>query len=295
MVIATICLLLPLLTGIIVTLSTAKKKRVEALLLHHLYKKQHFPHSLSEISTEKFLTLCHMAQQKNRCLTSIKDAQQNASAIPLTFDDGFASIYHCALPILQEFSFSATIYITTAHLSGLNSRDVYSHPKLTSLQIKELHNKGFEIGSHTITHRALTLLDNEEVRMELANSKKSLEKIIGSTITSLAFPLGLWNERVLALAKECGYNHFSIYNYHSKAKNRKEITPVTAIYPFDSPNDIQEKLTGNPSKSQSFLRAGIIPHFAKGSPLASFSEAYNPLRFFDRFDLVQKEKTQKKK
>lgn len=286
MVIAIISMTLPLLIGIIITLFVPTKRQCKALLLHNIYNRQRVPHSLSEISEKKLRSLCLIATNNNVRLTSIQKSLKGEKSIPLTFDDGFISVYEKALPILQEHSFSATIYVTTAHLSNQKSKDVYSHPKMSTEMLLELHQKGFEIGSHTVTHRALTLLSDDEVKEELRESKRIIERIVQAPVTSLAFPLGLWNERVLKLAKECGYVHFSAYNYHNKIGERPEITPVTAIYPFDSEYDMRVKLVDGSLRSQSLLRSRIIPHFAKGSPLASFSEAYNPLRFFDRFHLL---------
>lgn len=284
MVIAIISIILPLLIGLIITICLPARNDCKALLLHHIYSTQSIPRSLSEISIEKLQQLCEIAREEQSPLCSLRDAPKNNKCTPLTFDDGFVSVYEKALPILQKYSFSATIYVTTAHLSNQKSKDVYGHPKMSDKMIKHLHLQGFEIGSHTVTHRALTLLSDELIREELNTSKQTLEKIIKAPVSTLAFPLGLWNERVLSIAKECGYTSFSIYNYHNRAQNRPEITPVTAIYPFDSQKDMKNKVRGGTKRAQGLLRARIIPHFAKGSPLASFSKAYSPLRFFDRFN-----------
>lgn len=288
MVIATICLLLPLLVGLIALQFQEKNRVPQTLLLHHITPNGKRPKSLSEISQKLLNELCVQAQRASLSLTTLSASKTNSNSRALTFDDGFSSIYSEALPILTQYNFKATLYITTGHLQNLKTNDVYSHEKLNRRQITELYQAGFEIGSHTVTHRALTLLSDKDICFELTESKKILEEITENPIELLAFPLGLWNERVLSLAKECGYTKFTAYNYHNKIKNRNEISPVTAIYPFDSANDIKQKLLGTSRKDQAFCRSKIIPHFAKGSPLASFSKAYNPLRFFDAFDTVEK-------
>lgn len=288
MVIATICLLLPLLIGFIALQIQKKNHDADALLLHHITPKGKLPKSLSEISQEQLKKLCIQTKENSLILNTLTASESSPNNRALTFDDGFTSIYSEAFPLLSQFDFKATLFITTGHLQNQKTNDVYGHEKLNRQQIRELFQAGFEIGSHTVTHRALTLLSDEDIRLELSESKKILEEIVESSIELLAFPLGLWNERVLSIAKECGYSRFTIYNYHNKSKHRDEITPVTAIYPFDSTHDMQQKLLGTSKKDHAFCRSRIIPQFAKGSPLASFSRAYNPLRFFDAFDAIEK-------
>ena len=41
-----------------------------------------------------------------------------ARPVLLTFDDGFADFYTEALPLLQQYSFVATLYVTTAFING---------------------------------------------------------------------------------------------------------------------------------------------------------------------------------
>lgn len=264
------------------------KSPAQGLLLHHIYNKKRAPRSLSEISTTMLEQLCAIAQEESITLSTLENAHKK-DHLPLTFDDGFTSIYTKALPVLEKYQIKASLFITTGHLSKQTVHDVYGNQTyLSKEQIQELHQKGFHIGSHTVTHRALTLLPDEEVYTELRESRRILEEIVKSPVTSLAFPLGLWNHRILAIAKSVGYKSFTVYNYHNKAKTASDITAVTALYPFDNEDDIREKVTEFRAWSNAKARAAIIPHFAKGSPLASFSKKYNPLYFFDNFNSLKK-------
>ena len=64
-------------------------------------------------------------------------------------------------------------------------------------EIKHLSDNGFEIGSHTLTHPALTRIDKERFEQELAESKKQLEEEYDIIITSLAFPYHDYDKEVL--------------------------------------------------------------------------------------------------
>lgn len=61
---------------------------------------------------------------------------------------------------------------------------------LTSRQVKELAERGVEIGGHTVAHTILTTLDDERALEEIATGKRQLEAIIGKPVTSFAYPNG---------------------------------------------------------------------------------------------------------
>ena len=72
-------------------------------------------------------------------------------------------------------------------------------------EIKDLSNNNFEIGSHGITHQKLTDFDNDNLRTELADSKKEIENNIGKTIEVLSYPYGRSDDKVRRSATSCGY------------------------------------------------------------------------------------------
>jgi len=72
-------------------------------------------------------------------------------------------------------------------------------------QIKELRNAGMIIGSHGMTHRILTVLNEKELDYELGESKKILENELGSEINNLSIPRGFCNKKVIEKAKKLQY------------------------------------------------------------------------------------------
>lgn len=64
------------------------------------------------------------------------------------------------------------------------------------------------IGAHTVTHCQLSALTQEEVRRELAESRRVLETELGRSVNHLAYPFGgksAAGPREYEIAKECGY------------------------------------------------------------------------------------------
>lgn len=84
----------------------------------------------------------------------------------LSFDDGNKSDLTNVAPVLVEHGFGATFFITEG-LGFLDSADGGDY--LTWPDVRSLHEHGFEIGNHTKSHPAMSTLDVEQLRAELAH------------------------------------------------------------------------------------------------------------------------------
>lgn len=119
-------------------------------------------------------------------------------AIILTFDDGYIDFYYNAYPILKEFNFSATVFIPT----GLMDQGPY----LRWSQIKDMQSSGLiSYGAHTIHHYSLTSISNDQVWIEISESKKVLEEKLGIPINFMSYPTGTSNSSVANLTQKAGY------------------------------------------------------------------------------------------
>jgi peptidoglycan/xylan/chitin deacetylase (PgdA/CDA1 family) len=75
-------------------------------------------------------------------------------------------------------------------------------------EVKQLSAAGYTIGSHTMSHPVLSLLENDDkVREEFMRSGKFIKNNCGKFPETIAYPLGIANERIMKLAKECGYTY----------------------------------------------------------------------------------------
>ncbi|MCZ6636201.1 MAG: polysaccharide deacetylase family protein [bacterium] len=82
--------------------------------------------------------------------------------VVLTFDDGVKSQATFAAPLLKQYGFNATFYIT----EGLNFLDKKTR-YMTWEEVKTLHDEGFEIGNHTRHHKNVTTQSREELQADL--------------------------------------------------------------------------------------------------------------------------------
>jgi peptidoglycan/xylan/chitin deacetylase (PgdA/CDA1 family) len=70
-----------------------------------------------------------------------------------------------------------------------------------------LHERGHEIGSHTVTHPLLPQLGESELRREVENSKRALEDWLGAPVRGFCYPNGDGDPRVAAAVASAGYQY----------------------------------------------------------------------------------------
>lgn len=72
--------------------------------------------------------------------------------------------------------------------------------------LRQLHNAGYTIGSHTHTHSMLGTIENAGlVRNELSMSAARLKEELGFFPITVSYPIGSYNETTMRLSKEAGY------------------------------------------------------------------------------------------
>jgi peptidoglycan/xylan/chitin deacetylase (PgdA/CDA1 family) len=102
----------------------------------------------------------------------------------ITFDDGFRDSYINAYPILKEYRVPATFFIVTSLLE--DKADCH----MSWEQVREMYHNGLSIGSHTIHHKVLSQLSDQELINEITGSKKELEEKLNIKVDSFAYPYG---------------------------------------------------------------------------------------------------------
>ena len=109
--------------------------------------------------------------------------------VTVSFDDGWIYNNETVLPVMKEYGFKSNQFYATdliRNASVDNPKD-YIQPFIAA---------GHEIGSHTITHSDLETLTDEELRIELEESKKFLENYFGIEISYFAAPYGVYDSRI---------------------------------------------------------------------------------------------------
>ena len=133
-------------------------------------------------------------------LDRVEDAWYKGGELPpkpvvITFDDGYLSQFVAAFPALEHFHWPGVLNLV-AKGSDLPDADVQ----------KMLDAKpGWELASHTVNHVDLTTLGSAELEREVSGSRKMLQDRFGVPVDNFCYPLGNYDNAVIAAVKAAGY------------------------------------------------------------------------------------------
>ncbi len=144
------------------------------------------------------------------------EGKKTGKVVGLTFDDGYKNNVTNALPILKKYGFSATCYIVSQNIGGVNHWDINKgipeNPMMHKEEIQSWIDAGMEIGSHTQNHVFLTKINKSEAVNEISHSKSDLEKKFSVNINHFCYPYGGLNNDIVSAVKNAGYQTATTVN-----------------------------------------------------------------------------------
>ena len=175
---------------------------VPILLYHHVSASISTQYNVPPANFEIQMQWLYDNGYSTITISELANAIRNGDSLPerqivITFDDGFIDVYNNAYPILQKYGYEATFFIIAESIGQSYS--------LSTSQLEELIDNGWEIGSHSFHHSDLTKAGASSLEVEIQGSKDFLEEKLGVSIQSFAYPYGLVNPSVIELTKNAGY------------------------------------------------------------------------------------------
>jgi peptidoglycan/xylan/chitin deacetylase (PgdA/CDA1 family) len=177
----------------------------------------------------------------------------------ITFDDAHHSQFTIAAPVLNQLGMSGVFFATTAWVG--------CYPDMMSWrELRELHEAGHTIGSHTHTHPMLTACGDRSLRNELEVSKQLLEDLIGDEVNCISIPSGRVDRRVLAACKGAGYQRVytsRVGEYSAPSLELPEVIGRFVVRRATTEETLRDYLAGEPATCRRLRLAAATREFAK--------------------------------
>ena len=145
-------------------------------------------------------------------LDTLIEALRNGKPVPdravaITFDDGYASIYSEAFPMLQSFGYPFTLFLSTDPIN--RSQANY----MTWAQVRELSDAGVVIANHLIEHPYMLTRQEGETdqqwlqrqRVEILTAEETIANQTGQSHRYLAYPYGEFDPAIKSLLGELNF------------------------------------------------------------------------------------------
>lgn len=137
------------------------------------------------------------AQEKPASVLEVLANRREKSSFMLTFDDGGVSAYDRVAEMLETKGWRGHFFITSDYIgsSGFLSGD----------QIRELHQRGHIIGSHSSSHpQRMYRCTVEELLHEWQTSLDCLSQLVGKPVVTASVPGGYFSRKVARAASRAG-------------------------------------------------------------------------------------------
>lgn len=114
-------------------------------------------------------------------------ASSTQGIVTLTFDDNYLSVYENAVPLLESYGYQGVIFTITSTIFSEGLFEGQYNMKISELM--ELHLKGWDVQSHTVSHPYLPILSEQQIIRELSKSYETLDNC-GFKPCAFAYPYG---------------------------------------------------------------------------------------------------------
>lgn len=148
------------------------------------------------------LCLCYVGplQEDATAVLAVKkvlpvySVEREDDVISVTFDASWGGDQTLRiLDILDEYNAKATFYLVGIWVD--------KYPEL----VQAIHDRGHEIGNHSDTHAHMPKLSDQQMRSELKGMSDKVEALTGVRPTLFRAPYGDYNNQVVTVAREEGY------------------------------------------------------------------------------------------
>ena len=148
--------------------------------------KRNSTHEQPDVATSNKQVL-----EENNGICMGNDMDKN---VYLTFDSGYEAGYMSTiLDTLKENNVRATFFITSHYLNT------------ASKYVERMINEGHIVGNHTVNHKSMPSISDEEIEKEVMTLHQAVYEKLGYEMKYIRPPKGEFNERTLKKCEQLGY------------------------------------------------------------------------------------------
>jgi peptidoglycan/xylan/chitin deacetylase (PgdA/CDA1 family) len=176
-----------------------------------------------------------------RKLLQAEGTERARELVGLTFDDGYENFLCAAVPILEKYGFSATVFAVGGMLGAENAWDEQPRMKLLGVKgIREAAQRGMEVGSHGMRHIKLSGLPMPRLEEEVAESRRVLSEILDEAVEGFCYPYGSLDDVATQAARQAGYSYACAC--WTRAESSIYDLPRPPVWEIDGPLMLTTKL-----------------------------------------------------
>ena len=169
------------------------KKRSKVIFYHDIHSDKKY----TEMSTPIEVFKNHIQIILENGYEIVAEITKPIGQIEICFDDAFLGLFE-NIEMIKKLRIPIQLFVISSYLSKKNH--------INKEQLIELnYNSLFTISSHTRSHKILTDISDDEIIVELKDSKSELEEILGCEVSAICFPEGKFNNRVVQIANSLNY------------------------------------------------------------------------------------------
>lgn len=192
---------------------TLSLQRSATLMYHAIARVADDPNRIC-VSPRKFEAQMRHLKRRGVQGVSVRELLRAAGTgraqglVGLTFDDGYENFLHDALPILERYGFTATVFVLGGMLGAHNTWDDRPKMKLLGTEgIREVARRGMEVGSHGMSHIRLSGLRAARLEEEMVESRRLLGEILDEEVEGFCYPYGSVDSAATRAAARAGYSY----------------------------------------------------------------------------------------
>lgn len=178
------------------------KDRASILMYHSISaRKDYFSTVFPEVFNKQ---MAYLAATKREVISLAELVRRLCThkplggSIVLTLDDGYHDNYTTVFPLLKQYNFSATIFVTTDFIGNTGY--------CSAGELREMQASGIiALEPHTLSHPKLAKLSRADAEREMRESRRVLQEILGTTPTLFAYPYGNFSDETVELVREVGF------------------------------------------------------------------------------------------